>query len=249
MNHKRYFAIGAGLTALVVAMALVLPALAAPSHGTSSNNSKPHVSNFSREHPLPVRTKLANANGTELNFTCAQPNGNRVINFTEKVINDADSGQAGNYWAFDTWTRHVQVWSVGPDEYCATADYEPSTFQAVGGQTSPGNNGTLTGDEYGTFQGGYVSTIFTAMLDVSNATVWPANGAVNGGTAINYQCDITGNCPGYVDWTTQYFSGGVNLNLLEWGWIYHGKDSQDASSTGTWVNASTGNTGNILDHD
>ena len=246
IKHKRYFALGAVLTAIIVGVALVVPALAAPSHGI---NSRPATSNWVREHPRPVRSTLGNDNHGELNFTCAQPNGNRIIDVTEKILNDADSGEAGNYWAFDNVTRQIQVWSVGPDQYCATANYEPASFQAVAGQRSPGNGGTLTGDEYGSFPGGYVSTVFTAMLDVSNPTVWPVTGKVNGGTPINYQCDITGNCPGYVDWTTKYFAGGVSLNLLEWGWVYHGKDHLDHSSTGTWYNVSTGNSGDILDHD
>jgi hypothetical protein len=248
MKHTRYVAAGTGLVAVLIGLALVLPALAAPSHPTRSA-SHPSTSNFAREHPRPVRTKLTSASSSNFKFSCGQPTGNRIIDVTENIINDVDSGEGGNYWAFDTVTRKIQVWNIGPDEYCAAVSYAPDSFQAVAGQESPGTGGTLTGDEYGSFNGGYVTTSFTATLDIANPTVWPANGKVNGGTAIDYQCDITGNCPGYVDWTAQYFSGGVSLNLLQWGWIYHGKDSQDASSTGTWVNSSTGNSGDILDHD
>jgi hypothetical protein len=36
--------------------------------------------------------------------------GDQVISVNQKVINDIDSGQAGNYWAFDTFTREIKVW-------------------------------------------------------------------------------------------------------------------------------------------
>lgn len=167
----------------------------------------------------------------------------------ERITNDVDSGEAGNYWAFDTVSRHIQVWSVAPNTYCATVTYFSSTFQAVSGQTSPGAGGTLTGDEYGSFAGGYQTTNFTAQLDINNPSIWGTAGLVNAGQPINYQCDITGNCRGYVDWSAQYFTHISGFDLLSWGWKYKGKDSQDHSSTGLWINASTGNSGDILDVD
>jgi hypothetical protein len=41
------------------------------------------------------------------------------------------------------------------------------------------------------------------------------------------------------DWSQVYFGTG-NLNLVWWGWIYQ------APGHGTWVNASTGNAGDIV---
>ncbi|WIG61286.1 MAG: hypothetical protein OJF49_004034 [Ktedonobacterales bacterium] len=235
--------------ALLVAL-VALPALAAPSHATTHRTSGTvhgaQPSMFAKEHPHGTKATVASFNNFK--FSCSQPNTRRIINVTQKIINDADSGQGGNYWAFDTVTRTIQVWNIGPDTYCATVMYNGS-FQAISGQESPGTGGILTGDEYGSMHGGYVSTTFTAQLNLSNPTVWPANGKVNGGNPTDYQCDVNGNCPGFVDWSSMYFSNISGFDLSSWGWIYHGLDHADSSSTGTWVNASNGNTGDILDRD
>lgn len=45
----------------------------------------------------------------------------------EKVINDVDSGLAGNYWAVDTCTRHIQVWAQTDGYYCAVVDFNLTT--------------------------------------------------------------------------------------------------------------------------
>lgn len=251
---KRVFFLGGIAVVVVAAVLIILPAALAAPRATSHHNnataahSRPNI--FALEHEHGTRSQsTAQTNGSGFTFSCSQPSGNKIIDVNEKVINDADSGIAGDYWAFDTVTRQIQVWNVGPDSFCATVMYtSASTFQAVAGQTSPGATGTLTGDEYGSFHGGYVAT-FTAQMDIIAPATWPAHGKINGGLAINYQCDINGNCPGFVDWTSQYFANVANFNEYAWGWIYHGLDHADSSSTGTWVNASTGNSGDILDVD
>jgi hypothetical protein len=49
-----------------------------------------------------------------------------------------------------------------------------------------------------------------------------------------------GVAPAYVDWTTQFFTGGVSgFNQVWWGWVYH------AGNNGNWVNALSGNFGDI----
>lgn len=156
-----------------------------------------------------------------------------VVNINEKVLNDVDSGQAGNYWAFDNLTRQIQVWnSTTTGQYCVVVRYQ-GNFSAVAGQTSPGGSNTLSGTESGPFEGGYNGTLTGSLL---STPLWTTKGSVG---TVDYQCDILGNCPGYVDWTTQYFSAPA-LNLDFWGWIYHG------GNNGTWVNASTGTSGDIL---
>jgi len=160
-----------------------------------------------------------------------------VINVTEKVKNDVDSGVAGNYWAFDNYERQIKVWSTHtPGTFCGIVRYE-GKFKGVGGQTSPGGTGTLLGNERGEFKGGYRATIGGSLL--SNPT-WPTHGSVG---TIDYKCDINANCPGYVSWLAQYFTPGYSFDQPWWGWIYRGDDG-----SGTWVNAITGTFGNILGH-
>ena len=87
----------------------------------------------------------------------------------------------------------------------------------------------------GTFQGGYISN-FSAILS-PNPTA-RTRGSIG---TFDYMCDVFDNCPGRVDWTTLYFNNGAAapLSLDWWGWIYH------AGNNGSWVNAITGNSGDI----
>ena len=162
------------------------------------------------------------------------PVGDPVINVVEKVKNDADSGQAGNYWAFDNYTRNIKVWNTSvPGTYCATVKYE-GEFKAVAGQRSPGNTGILTGKEKGEIKGGRRATIVGALLQ---NPAWPSKGFVG---SYDYQGDVNGNIPGYVSWLAQYFAPGYSYNDDWWGWIYKGEQS------GAWINAASGNFGDIL---
>ena len=170
--------------------------------------------------------------GNEVNPGKCDKVGKPVINVVQKIVNDVDSG-LGGYWAFDHTTRHIQVWATNTtDEYCAVVQYE-GKFDAQEGQASPGNTGTLDGDEDGAFQGGYRATINGTLKTSPN---WATRGSV--GTT-DYDCDLTANCPGYVNWVEQYFDGGYSFAYEWWGWIYH------AGKHGTWVNSSDGNTGDI----
>jgi hypothetical protein len=238
----------------------ILPTLAAHSKGQIGAGHLPSL--FTLEHPV---GKVAVGGRTTSGFSCgtaAKP-GNLLINVTEIVSNDGDSGQAGNYWGLDAFTRTFSVWNTGPDAYCAVVLYK-GTFAAQALQKSPGTTvtppagGILSGEEVGTMQGGYEALI-TGALSVSDPTNWPLVGKINGGKVVNYQCVIatlTENCPGYVDWTAKYFdtaNAQVKFSFAQpaWGWTYIGKDkkgSPDAGkSAGTWINALTGNSGDILD--
>jgi len=162
-------------------------------------------------------------------------NGNPVINVEQKIINDADSGEAGNYWAFDTIERKIKVWKVSDGKYCATVYYE-GKFAAVAGQRSPGNTGVLTGKEKGEFKGGYKAEITGSLL----AT--PALRTKGNIGKTDYKCDLNGNCPGAFDWSTKYFNtsaAGFTFNMPWWGWTYRYKDK-------VWVNAITGNSGDVI---
>jgi hypothetical protein len=245
----------------LVSLVWIIPTFAANTHVQHSVSGHPR-SVFALEHQVgKAGTQTAI---TALALTCG-PNavkGNQLINVTEKVINDADSGQAGNYWGLDAFTRTIKVWNVGSDSYCAVVNYT-GTFAAQAGQKSPGTTATtggiLTGDEIGTFKGGYVAQI-TGPLDVTDPGNWPLAGKVNLGNPVDYQCviasDGSANCPGVVDWTTKYFDTGnasFTFNENPWGWTYIGKDAPTAPDAGTpdgvWRNFSTGNSGDILDVD
>ncbi len=177
--------------------------------------------------------------GSMINGVCSM-DGDLVVNVVMKISNDADSGEAGNYWALDTFNKSVQIWTTDTaGQYCVRVMYL-GKFQAVAGQTSPGDpTGTLKliGTEKGSVEGGYTA-IVTGTLNPSPS--WPTNGMVG---TFDLQCNLSGNCSGAAaaDWTQIYFSGGpTTFGYTWWGWIYHG------GKFGTWVNATTGNSGNII---
>lgn len=171
--------------------------------------------------------------GTEVNAGECEQVGKAVVNVVQSVVNDVDSG-LGGYWAFDNYTRYIQVWgSTTPGEYCAEVQYA-GRFDAQAGQTSPGTGGTLDGDEDGAFEGGFRATITGTLLSTPS---WATKGSVG---KFNYACNLSGTCPGYVNWTAQYFDPGYGVNYDWWGWIYN------AGNNGSWVNSSTGNSGDIL---
>ena len=190
---------------------------------------------------LTIQTAVADSSKITLNWQkelnkkkCDNLIGSPIINVTQKVSNDADSGIAGNYWAFDSYKRDIKVWKTNtPGVFCAIVKYH-GEFKAVAGQKSPGNTGILTGKEHGSMEGGYRAVITGSLLE--NPT-WRKKGSVG---KFDYKCDINGNCPGRVNWSDQYFTAGYTFEQPWWGWIYR------AGRNGTWVNAVSGNLGDIL---
>lgn len=157
------------------------------------------------------------------------------MSVTQKIINDADSGEDGNYWGMDEFTRVLQLWqSEEEDEYCAVVRYT-GTFRALAGEESPGSDpGVLSGKEKGPVQGGYVAKISGELLD---EPLWVNHGSVG---SFDYQCDSEGNCPGAISWIEQYFEPGYTFDYAWWGWIYR------AGGNKVWVNSSEGNQGDII---
>lgn len=171
--------------------------------------------------------------GNEVNPGQCDKVGGPIVNVVQKVVNSVDSGEAGNYWAFDHYTRHIQLWATSnDDEYCTVVQYE-GQFDAQKDQTSPGAGPLLDGDEDGTFHGGYRATIEGMLLPTPD---WKTRGSV--GTT-DYECNINGNCPGAFNWLDKYFAGGYTFTYEWWGWTYR------AGSHGTWVNSVDGNSGDI----
>lgn len=158
--------------------------------------------------------------------------GQVVVDVVEGITGDADSGVAGNAWATDTVGRELVVVRTGDSTFCAIARYA-GAFQTNAG-ASPGGTATIPAGIRGVLGGGYRSATFTASFTPSK----PTHGYLG---TLDYGCDAAFNCPGAVDWTTWYFNdgAGVPLDLAWWGWVYR------AHGHGTWVNASTGNSGDI----
>lgn len=160
--------------------------------------------------------------------------GDPIISVAQNIKNSADSGQAGNYWALDDFSRTIQVWATSnPDTYCAVVSYK-GNFAGIAGQTSPGNTSVLTGKERGPIHGGYRAIITGSLLA---QPLWQTNGNVG---KFDYQCDVTGNCPGSVNWVTQYFGADYTFSYNWWGWIYR------AAGGNFWINSSDGNQGDII---
>lgn len=173
----------------------------------------------------------------EVNPDKCNRTGEPVVNVVQKVKNDADSGENGNYWAMDNYNRHITMWrsdANDPTKFCAIVRYK-GEFDAVAGQTSPGQPPTPIGNDVeGEMKGGYRASVTGTLLA---SPLWPTHGSV--GTT-DYMCDILGNCPGRVNWAAQYLSSPAT-NLDWWGWIYRAEGRH-----GTWVNAVSGNAGNIF---
>ncbi len=133
------------------------------------------------------------------------------------------------------------------NNYCAIVTYD-GNFYAVPGQRGPGGTSDLidtptNAPVNGDMSGGRRAIITGTLLSTPVAG-WPNFGTVT--PVSNYKCDISGNCPGYNalfpagNWAEKYFDTGFTNVDQWWGWKY------DGGSHGTWINASTGNSGNIL---
>lgn len=181
---------------------------------------------------LPASAAERLDSGHQLQPAACPARGGAVISVTQRVVNDADSGGAGNYWALDRYIRRIQVWRDGDGGFCAVVRYA-GRFDALEGETSPGGTETLTGDEDGTFQGGYRANIVGTMR---NTPAWSTHGALG---QTDYECGPSGACPGAVNWLDQYFEPGWDFQFDWWGWVYR------AGRYGTWINSGDGNSGDI----
>lgn len=159
--------------------------------------------------------------------------GRLVVSAVALIVNNADSGEGGNYWAYDTLWRHYMVWKTGATEYCAIIR-DTGSFKTVAGR-SPGDTDDIAAGIRGLIRGGYRTTHFTGTWSPE----WPAFGYIG---KLDYQCDIdTGDCPGAPVWRDKYFTSIAGYDFDWWGWFYH------AGPRGTWYNAVSGNVGDITD--
>ncbi len=154
-----------------------------------------------------------------------------VVDVRYVLLNDADSGVAGNAWANDTIRRHLRIWQRANDTFCVrVADH--GSFVTYAGP-SPGGASTVSAGIKGELEGGYISTdivgTFTPTL--------PTQG--NLGT-FDLQCDTSFNCPGSAPSWKDYFTAPVGNEFVHWGWIYRAKQHH-----GSWLNQDDGNFGDI----
>jgi hypothetical protein len=162
--------------------------------------------------------------------TCGK--GALVVNVSQKVVNDVDSGTKGNFWAYDAYTRKIKVWRIGQTNYCTIVSYD-GAFRTVAG-ASPGGSGTVPAGVNGHFEGGY-------RMDF-NGTPLPRPARKTHGSigTFDYKCDTAGNCPGSVYWVTLYFSNVTGDDFDWWGWLYRAD-----GNAGTWLNSIDGTKGDI----
>jgi len=176
--------------------------------------------------------------GSTLNAGTCNTNGSPVVNISFKVTNDNDSGTTGNNWANDNYNKSVQAWQQVDGSYCAIVKYQGQFVTYAGASPNAGEPG-YTGDTVGAgvkgaFEGGYQAT-FNGTLSSGLQT----KGNIG---SFNFNCDPTTSvCPGQYDWVGAYFgpTADTTFNEAYWAWNYH------AGNNGSWVNASTGNQGDI----
>jgi len=160
-----------------------------------------------------------------------------LVDANQVIANDPDSSVSGPNWALDNFTRHIQIWQEGSN-YCAQAD-DSGTFTTLGGLAgiSPQSGAALPEIVTGTITGGTHGQI--------TGTFNPANPWLNSPPAID--CSTVTNTPicsfGLTSyWVSNYFPSGSYADDSNWGWTYNG------GADGTWVNAASGNSGDILHH-
>ena len=146
----------------------------------------------------------------------------QLVDVHYRLLNDADSGFGGNYWASDTIDRHLRIWSLSGGTYCVqVADH--GTFATYAG-TSPSGSGTVSAGVRGELEGGYVTTSIVGTF----APTLPTRGDLG---SYDLQCDSSAHCPGSAIGWTSYFGSISSANAFaQWGWIYH------AGKHGTWLN-------------
>jgi hypothetical protein len=152
------------------------------------------------------------------------PSGALVVNVTQSVQNDADAGRTGLAWAWDNYTRTIQVVRLSGNTYCAGLNYSGAFWTWPG--LSPGATGSVPFGLAGTFSGVLKTTVFTATFNPKVVTT----GSIG---TFDYGCDASITCPGFVDWVSLWFDNVRNLGTDRWGWSYY------TPANGYWYDYST----------
>jgi len=156
-----------------------------------------------------------------------------LVNVHFTVVNDADSGTAGNEWANNTLHRTLKIWQEKDRSYCAVVG-DTGSFVTLDGQ-SPNNTGTVAAGIKGRMQGGYVATFAGTLI---SSPAYATRGNLG---SFDYKCtdvsQCTGTRPSFLDYVD--LTPSTSYEYKAWGWIYR------TAKNGTWVNQSSGNAGDI----
>lgn len=171
-----------------------------------------------------------NADGLQ----CAVIRGHLVADVRQHDANLIDIGDVGP-WNYEFINHRVQIWQTGADTFCVVFR-NAGFFNTVAGP-SPGGTGQISAGIAGPLVGSSTIAVHGAL---NPHPPYPTHG--DAGT-FNALCDApSGTCTGvFFDWPTFYFTPGSTINVEQFEFIYFGGEH------GTWVNALTGNRGDITD--
>jgi hypothetical protein len=134
----------------------------------------------------------------------------------------------------DDFNKHIQVWQTGTNTFYADIKFVGSFVTFAG--LSPGKGSQIPAGIEGTMEGGYQGT-FSGTLKAPADMTYKTKGNIG---QFDYQGDIQGNTSGVFNFIAKYLDGAPDiLPLTWWGFQYH------AGQNGSWVNATSGNTGDI----
>lgn len=181
------------------------------------------------------------------------PKGSKqIINVKWTVTNDEDSGLAG-YWALDHYTRSLTIYVMPNGTYAAFSNYD-GAFVTPQGAVSPGSPSggpytTETESGFGRMAGCKFAT-FSASSMNSGTQLQGNLGVKNyGGTTADvllgrYGNGQTGGTTTF-DYTAYYFTGLSNYAEPIWGFTYKLSNLFNSAPAKVWINAYTGNSGDI----
>lgn len=156
-----------------------------------------------------------------------------VVDVNQEVVDEADRSSSGE-WAQVNYTRHIRVWEMSDQKYCAVVEHE-GRFQAIEGASSPAGNGQLTGKEQGTMQGGYRAIVTGSEIKES-----PEMSRKGSAEPVQNGClGPSSECQKEALWTEAYFEPGYQQRYDWWAWIY------DSGRCGKWVDRQYNDEGDV----
>jgi hypothetical protein len=168
---------------------------------------------------ITATTALASPGPVSTGKQACKASGSALVN-VHYTYTSPDSGLGGNDWATDTINRQIQIWNTADGKYCASVSDQGSFVTLAG--TSPSGQGLVPAGITGKLKGGY--TTAPLMGSTFNPNNLPTRGDLGTFTA---------------DTRPSFLSYGLTGDLADWGWAYQ------TQNNGKWINASTGNSGDI----
>jgi hypothetical protein len=172
-----------------------------------------------------------------------------VINVQYTVINDEASGLAG-YWALEHYTMHLTIYLMPNGTYAAFSYYD-GVFVTPQGAISPGTSAaTETETGFGNLDGCKLTT-FTATSMNTGTQLKGSLGTKNyGGTTADVLKGTPGNgqtgASAIFSWSTYYFTSDAQVAVPRWIFTYTLDRIFSSASAKVWVNAYSGNSGDIV---